>query len=356
MSMPGANNANELSHVLRVGWCGAACEFAAFQSALDGCDELELATAAAVAEPADAAAGTRPALHWSSGRVFDNPAEMIETADIQAVVLSCPLPDALTLTRAALQRNMHVWRRAPLGRDLAEAVACARQMREAPVVAQIGSWWNAVREMFPSLVHSAEENGVCELRVNAPPPQVASWRCIRSEAGGGVLIQDAYDLLEAMIDQNGMPEAVYAAVNRANRDASRPARDVEDWAAAVFRYAGRSAGTLTCSWNATAFDSGLFRHTTSGSVLIEKAGIRAIDHAGALREEMILPHDLLPMQMKTFAAAIHNEDRRKESIRSLQRHVATSAVIEAIYLSARTSQPESPRTLCELHRWQEPQS
>ncbi len=39
---------------------------------------------------------------------------------------------------------------------------------------------------------------------------------------------------------------------------------------------------------------------------------------------------------------------------ALERHLAVTALLEALYLSARTGQPETPRKFYEVQKWPEP--
>ncbi|RMF73920.1 MAG: hypothetical protein D6744_15095, partial [Planctomycetota bacterium] len=59
----------------------------------------------------------------------------------------------------------------------------------------------------------------------------------------------------------------------------------------------------------------------------------------------------LAFEMQRFFGAIRTEAERRANDETLDRHLAVTAVLETLYLSARTGQSENPRSLYELERW-----
>lgn len=388
MNMAQANNDDfPPPHVLRVGWWGESHEAGAFLNAIDSCAEFHVSACAMVRGPGDEppSAGAEHAL--ARGKVANqernssapeagaaakrassapepraaavewlgDARDLLEQARVQALVLAGPTRDALELSRAALDRGIHVWRRPPLGRDIAEAIAAAKQAQRARVVLQIGTWWHVVRALAAHLTAASPAAGSSiELFVSAIPPPNNHWRSLRAEAGGGVLLQEGYALLEAMLEIGRLPDAVYGVTGRGRRDGATASRDTEDWAAALFRYAEGGSALVRCGWNSGPAEARLVRHSGTDSLLIEPERVLHTDANGRPIQEIKLPAGLLQLQMREFARSIVQEKGPDEALHTLHRHVAASAVMEAVYLSARTSQPESPRNLYELHDWPEP--
>jgi hypothetical protein len=70
-------------------------------------------------------------------------------------------------------------------------------------------------------------------------------------------------------------------------------------------------------------------------------------------ERQALPMQPTPAELSRFVAAIRDAGSREANDRTLERHLAVTALCETAYLSARTGQPEYPAKLYEVQKWPE---
>lgn len=338
-------HANEPPAPLRVGCVVGSTPLREWIAAIDPCAELQLVACAATAEEQAA----------DFMRRCDDPHQLISDGLVDALVLDGPLGQSLELAEAALERGLHVWRRPPLGRDFGEAVAVMRKQAGGRSVYQVASWWEAVRqEVAPVAERLADVYAAqIELRLSQPGPAPFELACLPDAVGGGVLMQQAYDLLEALQALRRLPETVSGAIGRLRRQGGQPLREVEDWAAALFRYSNGTSALVRASWDVAPTEFLLAFHGPAESLVLTREQT-TLHSAVAEPVRQSMCGSLLRRQMQAFAQAIVDPRARERGPAILERHLSTSAVLEAIYLSARTSHIEAPRGFFEVQKWPEP--
>lgn len=338
-------HANELPAPLRVGCVVGSTPLREWVAAIDTCADLQLVACVATAEEQAA----------NFLRRCDDPHQLIRDGLVDALVLDGPLRQCLEVAEAALERGLHVWRRPPLGRDFGEAVAVMRKQAGGRSVYQVASWWEAVRrEVAPVAERLADVHAAqIELRVSQPGPAPFELACLPEAVGGGVLMQQAYDLLEALQALRRLPETVSGAIGRLRRQGGQPLREVEDWAAAVFRYSNGTSALLRASWDVAPTEFFLALHGPAESLLLSREQA-SLHSAAAEPIQQSICGGVLSRQMQAFAQAIVDPRARDRGTAILERHLAASAVLEAIYLSSRTSHIEAPRGFYEVQKWPEP--
>jgi predicted dehydrogenase len=284
----------------------------------------------------------------------DNRSLLAETHP-QAVYLAVPPPAAAELIDTCAQRGIHVWKEPPLARNLDEGVALVRRMEEAGLKLAVGTQrrfapgyrkaWelrHQVGKMFLARGHYLFNWG----------PELG-WRGDKASAGGGALLDLGYHPLDLMIWLLGLPDEVYGSTARGNRAApgeavnkQLPIYDTDDTAAAILRYAPGAMATVVTTRSSGPVSEELSLHGRAGSIVANSESCTLRDPDGkvldALRQE-IGPTDLFRRQGEAFAQAVIGGKARYEC--SGKENLLNLAVIEAIYLSDRTLQPETPLRL-----------
>ena len=107
-------------------------------------------------------------------------------------------------------------------------------------------------------------------------------------------------------------------------------------------------------WDIPPFGQMTRHHGSQVSLRYTGSSVAILGSDGGVLEERPLPTNFLAEEMTRFAAEM-SEGRRHEVFEAdINRHVAISALLEAVYLSARTGQPETTRRLFEAQKWPEP--
>ena len=328
---------------LRVGLVAAAEEAALLIPAILDRPEFELAAQAGLPQ-----AAAKPELKW-----FDDRRVMLAQAEVQVVILTGSTRSLVELSRSALERGQHVWRLPPLGRDFSEAIDGVRRAREARSLYRVASWWESVNERVRDAVKKAEcaKPPFVELLLGATGPTLASWRSSENDAGGGVLLNEAHPLLEALMALRGLPESVFGVTGVLRRAAGVP-RETEDLALALLRYESGQTALIRAAWDMSPFKSQLLLHGQSHTVCLSPDRIQTLDLAGAVVDNQPLPPSHLAGDIALFATALSAGTELPKP--TLDRHLAVNALCDSIYLSAKTGQPEVPRRLFEVEKWLTP--
>ncbi len=270
------------------------------------------------------------------------------------VFLAIPPMACPELIDACAKRGIHVWKEAPLARNLDEGVAMVKRMEKAGLKLAVGTRWR-----FCPGYHHAQESLSQLGRVFLARAHYLfnwgprlSWRGDLASAGGGALLELGYhpvDLLQWML---GFPEEVYSVNAVGHRDPSGPdgealpVYDTDDTAAAILRYKSGAMATVVTSRASGPISQELNLHGRNGSLsanselcLVRDPEGNMLDHT---RGEPV-PLDAFRRQAGAFLEAVRIDAPYYQC--SGRENLLNLAVLEAMYLAGRTGQPETPRRL-----------
>jgi len=285
----------------------------------------------------------------------DDTRVLVGQRELQAVLLATSTADDVALSRTAAGNGLHVWRLPPLADTFAEAVEHVRQARKLEVVYRVASWWEHVAEhAWHDLDWPAEFQAVFSEVLVSAPEAAATESLIYPPAVGGALPNEGYALLEALVALRGLPESATGLVGRVRDVAGRPSRQAEDAAIAVLRYDGGGMATVRASRGLPPAETRIVHHGRTATVCVNDEEVVLTGTDGAPLDRRGLPNAFLAEELTRFSEAVRGNARDRAAA-PLDRHVATSAVLEAIHLSARTGQPESPARLYAGQGWPEPE-
>jgi predicted dehydrogenase len=283
----------------------------------------------------------------------DNRSLLAETHPA-AVYLAVPPPAAVEVIGTCAEHGVCVWKEPPLARDLEEGVALVGLMEKAGLKLAVGTQRRFARGY----------RRAWELRRHVGKVFLArahylfhwggdlGWRADKVTAGGGALLELAYHSLDLMLWMLGVPEEVYGLTARSGGEGLAPIHDTDDTAAAMLRYAADSMATIVTTRSSGPVSEELSLHGQAGSITAcsEWCTLRGPDGniLDSARDELG-PVDLFRRQGEAFAAAVSQRATRYEC--SARENLLTLAVIEAIYLSDKTSQPENPMRLLTNRGW-----
>jgi predicted dehydrogenase len=331
---------------IRVGLITSAECVEPYPAAIASCPDLRIVAASGMPQSAAPAEAT-----W-----FDDTRALIAQSGVDAVLLATSPRAGIELGNVATAHALHVWRTPPIARSFAEATDAVQRARSAGVVYRVQSWWeHAAEEVRAALkLRESQRSLYTTITVRADGPPLQSWRSSLVDAGGGVLVTDAYPLLEALVAVRGLPDSLYAAIGKCRRAGGLAPRETEDVAFALLRYEGGGLVSLAANWDLQPFQWVCEHHSPEATVRIEtgRVSIFAADHT--LLHCQDLRTGSLTTELQRFAQAIRDRAAREAAAGTPERHIAVMALIETIYLAARTGQPEAPRKLYEVSKWPEP--
>ncbi|MBN1942317.1 MAG: Gfo/Idh/MocA family oxidoreductase [Phycisphaerae bacterium] len=290
-----------------------------------------------------------------AGREFNVPfytdnRQLLLSARPKAVFLATPPMHAPDLLEACLEMEMHVWKEAPLGRNLSEAAAFVRRFEERKLLLAVGTQRrfaetyrlahrrrDRVGEVFLARAEYLFNWGA-ELR----------WRGDKQSAGGGALLELGCHPIDLLIWMLGLPEQVYGVIareNSPNGENPRPPHDTDDTVSALLRYGGNRTANVVASRVSGPVREELALHGRDGSItangdtcVIRNSDGDVLDH---LRDDSP-PDVVFRRQAEAFLDAVQADTPNGRYACSAAENLLTHAVIDAIYLSHRTGQPERP--------------
>lgn len=315
-------------------------------AAIRACPLLELCGQSGMPQ----AAGL-PDLPW-----VDDTRVLIAQPDLQAVLLATSTRADAELGAMAAERGLHVWRLPPLARSFAEATEIATRIKRCTAIYRVASWWEYVADHAWHELDWPDsfEPVFSELRISVPGPTRQSCRASVNESGGGVLASDAYAMLEALVAVRGLPESVTAATGKYGNEASAVARETEDTAVAILRYADGGTALIRATWN-PPYEQRTVHQGPAALVTLTDEEASVADAEGTITDRRPLPGEFLASELLRFLELVRG-DARDRAAAAIERHVAVSALLETIYLAARTNHPESPRKFYEVQGWPLPRS
>ncbi len=286
---------------------------------------------------------------------YEDTRVLIAQSGVTALLLAGSPREGVELAALAINAGLHLWRLGSLGRNFAEATETISRARAGGRVYRVASTWEPQRDRVRALLGRSEGMRpiYSDLQVAASGPPLASWRSSLVDAGGGVLAQDAYSQLESLVALRGLPESVSAATTRCRRREGEAPRETEDIATAVLRFE-TGVAVIRATWDIPPWETCTTHHAPEGTICLRRASAVRCGLDGAVQEEAVLPADLLATEMARFVRELRGLVAPEEREAAQERHLAVSALLEAVYLSARNGQPESPRHRYEVQKWPEP--
>ncbi|MCA9243521.1 MAG: hypothetical protein KDA32_06175 [Phycisphaerales bacterium] len=320
---------------------------------------------------------------------------LLAQSGVDAVIVAGSAAEGVNAIQLAAECGKHAWRWGPIARDLAEGLDCAERMKAAKRVLWPASWLRHVQPLLSeSFISVARGATYITFDLCATGPSYQSWRASLRGAAGGVLAQDGFFWLEAMIALRGLPEFVQAVTRRDQHLPGAPPRETEDLAGVLLRYADALV-SVRATWDIQEGESRICWHAPAGgatdqepvraSAVLKQAGV-VVSRGGTaptiktpemtgeawviddLRRFAGMIQDTIAGEQAAERAARHEAAlarrlpglARREPPRegdapndvdwALELSLATTALLETVYLSARTMSPEQPRKLYEAQR------
>lgn len=269
---------------------------------------------------------------------------------LQALFVAMPAHQRGPYLPLAAERGIPVWMLTPPARQFGEAARLAEIFEKAGCPLVVARDWTDEPALRKDSLEP-ESFGrwfLARGKVQLFWEENFDWRGDVRQAGGGVLLDQGYELIDLLVQLMGLPDSVYAAMAGVSRPGGRYSYDTEDTAAVICRFAGGAVATLHACWTAGPAEWSLELFGTQGSLVIEREQVLARDLSGAVRNRrQAQGGDPLAGQVEAFLSTLANPPPRFTS--TLRQHLPAMAVMQAAYLSARTGQPESPSLIFKMH-------
>ncbi len=279
--------------------------------------------------------------------------------DFRSLIVENPL-DALFVATPPYQRSRYlplaaerripVWMLSPAARTFEEAIEWSTLFEKADCPIVVSRGWGIEPELQGDAI-GLEHLGdlfFAQGRITVHKQENLEWRGDMERAGGGVLLYRAYPLVDMLVQVMGLPATVFARSANISRPGTRFPYDTEDTAAMIGHYTDGAIAVVSGSWTTGPDHESLDIFGQEGSLCITPEALVVRDRAsGQTRQELARTGDPLALQIEEFLRTLAAGAPWLNG--TLQQHLSTVALIHTAYLSACTGQPESTRTLFEMH-------
>ncbi len=245
----------------------------------------------------------------------------------------------------AAERGLGVFHKAPAGRNVSEVRRLVQQFSRHGCPLVVSRPWFFDASL--SAMHHLDEwvgrvyAATATVRTTDTP---TGWRADSDRAGGGVLLNGAYEVVDMLVRLLGLPQAVYAQCTTHPSSGSRGKYDTEDVAVLALSFGEGQVGCITARRQATDLSWEVTLVGTRGCLHVGEGGVVTASNDGARPQRHAVESDhRAGSAIRAFGASWMSSDTPFES--TGEQHLASLATIESAYLSAKTGAPESPGRL-----------
>ncbi len=252
---------------------------------------------------------------------------------------------SVDLLEVAAEHGVGVFHKAPFARSLGEAQRLVDRFGAADCPLMVPRFWQT-DPAFAGLNDLTTLAG----RVYAATADAwtvedpGGWRGDSARAGGGGLLNGAYEVADLLVTLLGVPESVFAQCSAAVAPGAARKYDTEDTALVSLRFTEDRIAGIT-AWRGapeTFVRVALFGAERLVEVYPDRLTITPCG-GGSVEVREVQATPATAGALRAFGTARLAGGRKPAP--AAQEHLATMAVIEAAYLSAKTGAPESPSRL-----------
>jgi len=277
---------------------------------------------------------------------YDDNRSLIVQEKLDVLFMTLPTFQCDECIQLAAKRGIHIFKQAPLARTLPEAMEWVKLMSRAGLKFYVG----AARRFAPGYLHAhqkLQQGRIGEVYLVRAESFLNfegdfNWRGDPLLAGGGVLLEQAYHMIDQIVWDMGLPVQLYSLnTNRCSIRVLPPYR-TEDTVVLTMKFSHGTMGSVLAGWMTGPACERLVLHGTAGTIEVNANRLRIFDEAGQLVEDdkyHVNETWMISQQLRHFADSLLDEEVKP--ISTAQEHLANIAVIDSAYLSARTQLPET---------------
>ena len=285
---------------------------------------------------------------------FDDYRQFIIQSDAQCLLIAAPIHTCEEYIKMAVKKKFPILKLAPPAISIQQTASLANLAESEKTTFDIA---NPLRfaKSFNRLEQSIKQQDlpqVCLITAfystqrTSPQP----WQTDPQLAGGGVLLQDAYSLIDQIILNFGMPQQVYSLNTNQAEDRQQRLSLTEDTAILTMKFSDSIIANIIATNTFGSGEQFLKIHTKNKILTATDSEFSITDALGKTIESQKNTADTaenLRKMLISFAQSLLTPDKNK--FESTVRHnLKNMAVIESAYLSARTRMPEESEKVLQM--------
>ena len=260
-------------------------------------------------------------------------------AGLDLLVVATEPHESMEFLPLAVDRGISVFHKPPFARSLQEGRSLVARFESADCLFLIAREWH--RDGWPTDADAlANRSGHVYTAMGqiATGDEPGGWRGDSLRAGGGVLLNGAYAQVDLLVTLLGLPDSVFAVCNFARAPGETLNYDTEDTALVLMRWGSDRSATIVARRGVMP---GAWQVTLVGTneTLVWPTESSGDDGAGNGAQSAASVAFQIRCAVENCDTVVRRPDLTARD------HLATLAVIEAAYLSAKTGAPEVPARL-----------
>ncbi len=290
---------------------------------------------------------------------FDDYRQLVLQNDIDVLIVAEPLYKCAEYVRIAINKKCNIIKLIPTATNFELAVELINlaEKNNVKYITAAPARFAPGFERLCDYLKTIDRRQLSFVNINASlgsdffQPITSDQQADAKLSGGGVLLNDCFELLSLIIENFSLPQQIYALLT--SRIADRKAKQYlgEDTATASLVLSDGLIGTFLAAKQVGSNTTTPVRiYGPQQNIIATPNRLAVIDSAGAIINENkypLKPEKCITEMFIDTGRALLEPDKYKLR-NSWQLDLATMALIEAAYLSAKTGTPESPRRFVEM--------
>lgn len=287
---------------------------------------------------------------------YDDYRQLVMQNQLDCLLVAAGMHSCDEHIRAAMKNKFNILKLAPAARNFEEAVEFVRLAEDEGVKFAIANPYRFAQS-FRAFRQFLQEGRLEEVFLitafcNVGDEAGPSWRTDPRLAGGGVLLCNCYQIIDQMMLNFPIPQSVYSLSTSQAADKQQRLCLTEDTSLVTMKFSDTLTGNLVAfrRAGAGAKQESLSVYGKDRIIMVNHSGFAISDGLGQIIEETKYDDDELCCMtelLKDFTMSILLPEENK-LCSSGRENLKNMAVIEAAYLSARTSLPEEPVRIMQM--------
>lgn len=288
---------------------------------------------------------------------FDDYRQLVVQNQLDILFVAVPLHICDEHVAAAMKKNFHIVKLGPPALDFEQAAELSRLAGKQNIrlITVNPSRFLPTFKLLAEYVQSERiENfhlitAVCNLP-KRPDNDSERWLNDPQLAGGGVLLRNAYEIIDQIVRNFGIPQQVYSLNTNIAPDKQQRLSITEDTAIAAMKF----SDTLICNLIASRIIGpqyrGLRLYSKDKCMTVTETDFTVFDSLGEIIQQNkhdISRADATVAMLENIALTLQSE-AKNAVFADENTDLNNVAVIESAYLSAKTSMPEDPARILKM--------
>ncbi len=285
---------------------------------------------------------------------YDDYRQLVIQNQFDCLLAAAPIHSCAEYLRAGIKKKFNVLKTAPSARNYEQAAEFVRLAEDHGIKFAVV---NPGRFAESSLAFRQflQDGGIEQISLitavcNFGRCLCPSWQTDPKLAGGGVLLQDCYQIIDQIVWNFGIPQQVYSLNTNQAEDRKQRLYLTEDTAIVTMKFADTSFGNLIATRTFGPQQTTLKIYGKDKILALSEKKFTVNDGQGRLIEESDYNDDQAcrtEKLLENFALSILSPDKNR-LCSSAAENLKNMAVVESAYLSARTGMPEEPGKILEM--------